>query len=726
MDAEDTLTHPLPPLVKSASRNSIDEGVSWFHGKILRDEAERILLANGNIDGLFLVRESSSSPGDYVLSLVYNKEPVHYQIRRHGGDAFFSIDGGPIVHGLEMLISYYQEDAVGLSTKLGQMCKGQPPPSDSRRHGRTNLLHRATKEGEVTVVRELVKSGYHNLDAKNQEGQTSVHLASIMGFDDILEVLLNVGANPSILDGNGLTPLHYAAQNNLPSTMSVLIKYDANPQVRASGSGWVPLHYAADKGYSGVVKLLLSLNCPCHPRSNYNETPMDLALKNNHHECYALLKNHIPAEPLYPQSEWFHENLDREGTIERFRDNGFKDGSFLVRRSTRKRNFYVLSVVSNKNTFNYEIQNKDKFYFIDDGPYLESLDHVVDYYRRIPDGLPTNLVCAVPPEVALNNNHQTCEQTIPKPPPVKNCVSNGEKSPESCAVNGSDVQSSCPVSKPNLICRESLKLGLSVGEGEFGSVLQGTWINQNNTEVAVAIKTLRDEQMQSCREEFIREVEVMVGLNHCCIVKLLGVCLGPPLMMVQELVPMGSLLDYVLDHSTEIHLQDMLIWSAQIAWGMTYLESKRFVHRDLAARNILLSSKTQAKISDFGLSRALRSGSEYYRASTGGRWPVKWYAPESINYGTFSHASDMWSYGITLWEIITLGEPPYGDMTGTEVIQLIEANNRLEIPESCPVSIKSIIQQCWLYMPERRPTFKMLYKKFCSEPEYCCIWEFIK
>ncbi|GFY63403.1 tyrosine-protein kinase HTK16 [Trichonephila inaurata madagascariensis] len=196
--------------------------------------------------------------------------------------------------------------------------------------------------------------------------------------------------------------------------------------------------------------------------------------------------------------------------------------------------------------------------------------------------------------------------------------------------------------------------------------------------------------------------------------------------MVQELVPMGSLLDYILDFADEVILNNMLLWSAQIAWGMTYLESKRFVHRDLAARNILLSTNTQAKISDFGLSRALGADSEYYRASTGGRWPVKWYAPESINYGTFSHASDVWSYGVTLWEIFSYGEPPYGEMNGTQVIQLIEANQRLSIPEDCPEKIKIIIQKCWLYSPEHRPTFKQLYNAFCTDPDYTAIWDHIK
>ncbi|GFV19457.1 tyrosine-protein kinase Shark [Trichonephila clavipes] len=357
---------------------------------------------DGNQEGLFLVRESSSSPGDYVLSLIHDNTPIHYQIRRYGEDAFFSIDDGPIVHGLEMLISYYQEDAQGLSTKLGHMCKAQPPPPDSRRHGRTNLLHRATKEGELTVVTELLKSGYHNLDAKNQEGQTAVHLASIAGFDDILDLLLKNAANPNIIDGNGLTPLHYACLNNKPSTVVVLIHYRANPQLRATETGWVPLHYAAFHGYTDVVQMLLSLNCPCHPRSNYNETPSDLAMKNNHKDCLSLLRNHIPHQPCSSRSSWFHENVDREKAVQLLQSRGFKDGMFLVRRSTRKKDIYVLTVAQNSHPFHYEIQCEGIFYFIDDGPYLESLEHIIDYYSRMADGLPTNLVHAVAPETTVS------------------------------------------------------------------------------------------------------------------------------------------------------------------------------------------------------------------------------------------------------------------------------------------------------------------------------------
>jgi len=124
------------------------------------------------------------------------------------------------------------------------------------------------------------------------------------------------------------------------------------------------------------------------------------------------------------------------------------------------------------------------------------------------------------------------------------------------------------------------------------------------------------------------------------------------------------------------------------------------------------------KISDFGLSRAVGAGSDYYQAKQGGRWPVKWYAPESINYGTFSHKSDVWSYGVTLWEMYTFGELPYGEMAGAQVIAYLERGERLLQPRDCPEDIYRIMLRCWCADPVNRPSFKDLYEIFMKDPEY--------
>lgn len=290
---------------------------------------------------------------------------------------------------------------------------------------------------------------------------------------------------------------------------------------------------------------------------------------------------------------------------------------------------------------------------------------------------------------------------------------------------------------PNyFIPAENLILENVLGQGEFGSVYKGVLTEsfpgddaQSPTivNIPVAIKTLHDEHCKENRIEFLREASVMLHLRHHCIVQMIGISKGPPLRMIQELVPLGSMLTYLQKNSDKIQPHfELKIWASQIACGMNYLESHHFVHRDLAARNILLASRNQAKISDFGLSRALGAGNDYYQASQGGKWPIKWYAPESFNFGTFSHASDVWSFGVTLWEMFSLGAPPYGDIKGVDVIKSIEAGQRLPKPTMCPDSVSEIMESCWNYYPRNRPTFKQLTQLFLNDPDYQNITELIQ
>lgn len=170
---------------------------------------------------------------------------------------------------------------------------------------------------------------------------------------------------------------------------------------------------------------------------------------------------------------------------------------------------------------------------------------------------------------------------------------------------------------------------------------------------------LKSHAVPQQKAEILREAQTMAKLDHRHIVRLIGVCEGDPFMLVMELAPLGPLNKYLQNYGQNLTEDDLLRLMAQVARAMQYLEESNCVHRDLAARNILLVSEKFAKVSDFGMSRALGQGKDYYKARSASKWPLKWYAPECIYYYKFSSKSDVWSYGVALWEALSRGEMPY-------------------------------------------------------------------
>ncbi|KAG8445051.1 hypothetical protein GDO86_009986 [Hymenochirus boettgeri] len=262
-----------------------------------------------------------------------------------------------------------------------------------------------------------------------------------------------------------------------------------------------------------------------------------------------------------------------------------------------------------------------------------------------------------------------------------------------------------------LISEKDLSLFEKLGDGSFGVVRRGEWSTPNGTLFNVAVKCLKTDVLNQpdALDDFIREVNAMHSLDHINLIRLYGVILTHPMKMITELAPLGSLLDRLRKNQSYFLISTLCHYAIQIASGMAYLESKRFIHRDLAARNILLSSNDLVKIGDFGLMRALPKNDDHYVMQEHRKVPFAWCAPESLKTRTFSHASDTWMFGVTLWEMFTYGQEPWIGLNGSQILHKIDKEGeRLARPEDSPQDIYNVMLQCWAHKPEDRPTFVAL------------------
>uniref|UniRef100_A0A8C0Y3C6 Receptor protein-tyrosine kinase n=1 Tax=Cyprinus carpio carpio TaxID=630221 RepID=A0A8C0Y3C6_CYPCA len=251
-----------------------------------------------------------------------------------------------------------------------------------------------------------------------------------------------------------------------------------------------------------------------------------------------------------------------------------------------------------------------------------------------------------------------------------------------------------------------------LGSGAFGTVYKGIWApDGENIKIPVAIKVLRENTSPKANKEILDEAYVMAGVASPYVCRLLGICLTSTVQLVTQLMPYGCLLDYVRENQDRIGSQYLLNWCVQIAKGMSYLEEVRLVHRDLAARNVLVKNPNHVKITDFGLARLLDIDEKEYHAD-GGKVPIKWMALESILHRKFTHQSDVWSYGVTVWELMTFGMKPYDQIPAREIPDLLEGGDRLPQPFNCTEDVYMIMVKCWMIDPDSRPRFKELVEEF--------------
>ncbi|KJE96255.1 TKL protein kinase, variant 1 [Capsaspora owczarzaki ATCC 30864] len=279
--------------------------------------------------------------------------------------------------------------------------------------------------------------------------------------------------------------------------------------------------------------------------------------------------------------------------------------------------------------------------------------------------------------------------------------------------------------------RNGLVLGEKLGSGAFGVVLRGLLPralvptdaqyllhDPMQSDLEVAVKTIQADASPQSHNEFIEEARMVSQFNHPNVVRAIATLLeAEPHLCVLELLPYGDLRD-VLKKSKKRNIawteNEFAHTLAQVASGLGYLESIRFVHRDIAARNCLVGHGLTVKISDFGLSRALAQETDYYRMEHKGRLPVKWMAPECLNYRKFTHQSDVWSYGVLAWEAFSYGAVPYGAMNGREVLAYLDDGKRLVRPENCSPHLYAMVQSCWEENPQARPRFAGLAAYFTN------------
>ncbi|XP_044066128.1 protein-tyrosine kinase 6b [Siniperca chuatsi] len=377
--------------------------------------------------------------------------------------------------------------------------------------------------------------------------------------------------------------------------------------------------------------------------------------------------NYLARAESLKMQPWYFGTMNRFEAQSHLLGPGNDQGSFLIRHSEKDNVGYVLSVRSSSRVKHFKILQADESNFhVEYNHHFSSLIDLVEHY-------------------CVNSLNNTCRLGNP-------CK---RKKPSTPDLNHFTVDEwELP--------KEEFTLEEELGSGYFADVYRGHWKNH----IPVAIKILKSDSELNHRE-FQREVQILKSLRHRHLISLFAVCsASAPYYIITELMEKGSLLNFL--RSSEGQNQDivsLIDMGAQVADGMSYLEEQNSIHRDLAARNVLVREDYICKVADFGLARVIK---EPFYITEDKKIPYKWSAPEAISHGKFSNKSDVWSFGVLLYEITSYGGIPYPAFSNQEVFQQVTNGYRMPAPEKCPDLLYEIMLKCWSTKPADRPDFKSL------------------
>ncbi|XP_056279436.1 protein-tyrosine kinase 6b isoform X1 [Pseudoliparis swirei] len=384
-------------------------------------------------------------------------------------------------------------------------------------------------------------------------------------------------------------------------------------------------------------------------------------------------KNYLDRAETLQMQQWYFGSMNRFEAQGHLLAPGNDQRAFLIRESEKDDVGYVLSVRSNSQVKHFKVLTTDDDSFhVEYNNNFSSLIDLVEFY------------CAN----SLNNIG-----TLGNP----------------CKRKRPDIQDLNHFTVDEWeLPKEEFTLEEELGSGYFADVYRGRWKNHIN----VAIKIIKSDSELNHRE-FQREVQILKSLRHRHLISLFATCTASaPYYIITELMEKGSLLSFLRgpegQHQNIASLIDM---SAQVADGMSYLEEQNSIHRDLAARNVLVGENNICKVADFGLARVIK---EPFYITEDHKIPYKWSAPEAISHGKFSNKSDVWSFGVLLYEILTYGSAPYPAFSNQETYQQVTNGYRMPAPPKCPDSLYTIMLKCWSAEPDDRPDFKSLNLKLDS------------